>query len=202
MGAAQAIDDPLWRSGGGETPLSPEDIADLIPTHITLRRELNEVEADGVSRAIVWTHRRKWTLPTLIDPDFICALHKRMFRDVWKWAGLYRVRDVNIVSTSHREIRVELHNLREDAKTWTQNEHSPDEIAVRFHHRLVLIHPFPNGNGRLSRLMGDLLARAQGREPFPWGTTSVADFRPRYLAALRAADKGDIGALLELSRLP
>ena len=204
METAPPIDDPLGESGGdGETPLSPEDREALIPKHITLRRELNEVEGAGVSGAIVWARGRKWAVPTLLDPTFICGLHKRMFRDVWEWAGSYRVRDVSIVLTSHRGIPVELRKLRDDVEYWVHHETYPaDEIAVRFHHRLVLIHPFPNGNGRLTRLMGDLLAAALGREPFTWGKSSVPEYRARYIEALHAADKSDIGPLLALSRNP
>lgn len=196
---------PLWESGGGgdgATPLSPEDLDALIPKHITLRRELNEIEADGISKAILWARGRTWAVSTLIDPDFICALHKRMFRDVWKWAGSYRARDVSVVATSHRDIRVELRKLHDDVEYWIKLGHPPDEIAVRFHHRLVLVHPFSNGNGRLTRLMGDLLAGALGREPFTWGRSSVLESRGQYLEGLRAADKGDIGLLLALARRP
>jgi Fic-DOC domain mobile mystery protein B len=200
-GDGQALD-PLWESGGdGETPLSQEDCEALIPKHISVRRELNELEGEGVSNATLWAFRRNWKVGTLIQADFICALHRRMFQKVWGWAGSYRVRDVYVVPTSHREIRPELRKLNGDADHWIKLEQPPDEIAVRFHHRLVLIHPFPNGNGRLSRTMGNLLARALGQTPFTWGQTSVPDYRARYLEGLRLADReADISLLLDLSR--
>jgi Fic family protein len=105
---------------------------------------------------------------------------------------------------AHREIRAELRKLVDDADCWFKSDIFPaDEAAARFHHRLVWIHPFPNGNGRLSRLMGDLLVVAQGRDRFSWGARSQnEDARRLYLEAMRAADKGDFEALLVFSRTP
>jgi Fic-DOC domain mobile mystery protein B len=198
------LTDPLWESGGdGTTPLSPEDLEHLIPNHITLRRELNEAEAAGVSRADLWAFRRRRALPALLDTTFICDLHKRMLGGVWTWAGTYRTKDTNI-GVAHREIRAELRKLADDADYWFRNDTFPaDEAAVRFHHRLVRIHPFPNGNGRLSRLMGDLLVVAQERDRFSWGARSLDENARRlYLEAIRAADKGDFEALLVFARTP
>jgi Fic-DOC domain mobile mystery protein B len=196
------IVDPLWEGGDGETQLSPEDRETLIPKYITVRRELNELEAAGLSAAILWARRRTLKVATLIDPAFMCRLHRQMLGEVWKWAGSYRVRDVSVVPTRHYDIGPELLKLHRDAEYWIKNGNSPDEIAIRFHHRAVLIHPFPNGNGRVTRLVGDLLASALGREQFTWGKQSVPAYRAEYLAALRSADKGDLGPLLALSRKP
>jgi Fic family protein len=72
--------------------------------------------------------------------------------------------------------------------------HSAEEIAVHFHHQLVWLHPFPNGNGRHSRLMTDCLLKQRGLEPFSWGRANLIAanaVRGRYLQALRAADGGD-----------
>jgi Fic-DOC domain mobile mystery protein B len=141
------LTDPLWEGGGdGATPLSAEDLEHLIPKHIALRRELNEAEAAGISKADLWAFRRRRALPALLDPAFICGLHKRMLGGVWTWAGSYRTRDTNI-GVAHREIRAELSKLVDDADHWFKNDIFPaDEAAARFHHRLVWIHPFPNGN--------------------------------------------------------
>jgi Fic-DOC domain mobile mystery protein B len=197
-------DDPLGESGeDGATPLSPEDLADLIPKHIAFRRELNEAEAAGVRDAVLWVRGRRRALSTILSSGFIRSLHKRMLGGVWTWAGSYRVRDTNI-GVPHREIPIELRKLQDDVAYWvTHGTFPPDEIAVRFHHRLVLIHPFPNGDGRLSRLMGDLLAISLGQDPFSWGADSLKENgRQQYLDAVRAADTGDLKVLIALARVP
>ena len=126
-----------------------------------------------------------------------------MFKDVWRWAGEYRRTDRNIgVDVSH--IEVELKKLLDDVHYWIENKtYPPEEIAVRFHHRLVWIHPFPNGNGRLSRLMADLLIIFLGQFRFSWGQTSlvsVSEVRKKYVEALRAADAHNIKLLLLFAR--
>lgn len=181
----------------------PEDLADLVPKHVTLRRELNEAEAAGVRDAVLWVRGRRRALATILSPEFLRSLHGRMLGGVWTWAGSYRVRDTNI-GVSPREIPVELRKLQDDAAYWvTQRTFPPDAIAIRFQHRLVVIHPFPNGNGRLSRLMGDLVAASLGQDPFTWGAESLKEHaRRQYLDAVRAADKGDFQALIALARAP
>jgi Fic-DOC domain mobile mystery protein B len=139
----------------------------------------------------------------MLTADFAVMLHRRMFGDVWKWAGTYRTTARNIGIDAYR-IGPEVAQLMSDVWYWVENRTYPsDEIAVRFHHRLVSIHPFPNGNGRHSRLMADLLIERIGGTPFSWGGGSLADtgeMRRRYVAALRAADSHDIAPLLEFAR--
>jgi Fic-DOC domain mobile mystery protein B len=196
----------LWESGAdGATPLSPESAADLTPQykHITLRRELDEAEASNIASAALWAYDRQRGLAMLLDARFICALHKRMFGDVWTWAGVYRKYDVNIGNTHFYEIPVALRQLTDEAAYWfTKGTYSDDEAAVRFHHRLVLIHPFPNGNGRLSRFMGNLLAVSRGHSRFGWGDSLGDNARPRYMDALHAADGYDLKPLLDFARTP
>jgi len=126
-----------------------------------------------------------------------------MFDEVWRWAGKYRTTRLNL-GVAPWEVRQELSKLLSDAAAWQEHKaFSADEIAVRFHHRLVWVHPFPNGNGRLSRLMADLLIVAQGGEQFSWGTDRLAPGearRTRYINALKAADAHDIGPLLTFAR--
>src|SRR5207249_6937183 len=130
-------------------------------------------------------------------------LHARMFRDVWRWAGTYRTTARNIGGDAWR-IGTDMAQLMDDVRYWVENKtYPPDEIAIRFHHRLVAIHPFPNGNGRHSRLMADLLIERLGSNSFSWGGRSLADageLRRRYVAALRAADNHDIEPLLAFAR--
>lgn len=197
------MESPL--SDEGATPLSSEDLESLIPTHITRRGELNEYEKRGVLEAVGWAFARRRSTSTLLDEKFIRALHRRMLGRVWKWAGTYRVRETANLGVDPRTIQVELRNLLDDVRYWLEHgTYPPDEIAVRFHYRLVYIHPFPNGNGRLSRLMGDLLIEAQHGERFSWGERSLSggEARARYLTAVRAADKGDLAPLLVFARLP
>jgi len=183
------------------TPLTPEEMRDLIPAHIADRRDLNAAEQENIARAQDWAMngRRR----DLLNERFIKDLHKRMLGDVWKWAGKFRTSQRNI-GIDYWLIAPELRQLLDDAKAWIEYGAYPaDEIAVRFHHRLVLIHPFPNGNGRHARLMADLLVIQLGRERFTWGRESLREAsaaRARYIEALHAADNHDIAPLLEFAR--
>lgn len=196
----------LWESGDdGATPLSPESAADFTPQYknITIRRELDEAEASNIAHAALWAYDRQRTLATLLDVRFIGGLHKRMLGEVWTWAGTYRKYDVTIGNTHHYEIPTALRQLTDEAAYWFAHGTYPDdEAAVRFHHRLVWIHPFPNGNGRLSRLMGNLLAVARGHTRFGWGNSLGDKARPRYMDALHAADGHDLNPLLDFARTP
>ena len=127
-------------------------------------------------------------------------LHKRMFGQVWKWAGEYRNTERNI-GVAPYQIPVKLKALFDDVKFWIENHTFPDlEIAVRLHHRLVLIHPFPNGNGRISRLMADLLMHQLGEPRLYWGDgnlTDITELRKKYIDALHAADAGVYSGLIK-----
>ncbi|MEK7697674.1 MAG: mobile mystery protein B [Pseudomonadota bacterium] len=188
----------------GATPLDRDESEGLIPTHVTTREQLNRLEQENIVEAMQWL---KLARPKeILDETFIRKLHQRMFGRVWKWAGQFRTSDKNIGIAKER-IGVELRNLCADTKA--QIEHAsypPDEIACRFHHRLVWIHPFPNGNGRHARRITDLLLEnVLRRPPFTWGGMSgipEGDVRAAYLDALRAADKGDFRRLTEFIRKP
>lgn len=182
------------------TPLTIDEVNGIIPTHVTLRHELNEIEQKNILEADLWAFQRK---RKLLDEVFLCSLHKRMFGKVWKWAGKYRKTDRNI-GVDVWQIEADLRKTLDDVRFWIDNEtYSPDEIAVRFHHRLVLIHPFPNGNGRWSRLVADLLIFSLGGERFTWGRDNlqeVSAVRRAYIDALRAEDAHDIEPLLAFAR--
>jgi Fic-DOC domain mobile mystery protein B len=179
------------------TPLTPEEMRDLIPAHIAYRSELNEAEQENIARAQEWALGPRWR--DLLSEKFAKALHRRMLGDVWRWAGRFRTSQRNM-GIDYWLIPTELRKLLDDTKAWIEFKTYPaDEIAVRFHHRLVLIHPFPNGNGRHARLMADLLIMRLGGERFSWGRESLRDpgiARQQYIAALRAADNHDIAPLL------
>jgi Fic-DOC domain mobile mystery protein B len=189
----------------GATPLDPEEAEALIPLHITTQGQLNEWELANILEGRKWAFSpRRLANTDLLSLDFMQTLHERMFNQTWKWAGSFRRTEKNI-GVAPEQIAMHLRNLCEDVKM--QIEHRswpPDEIATRFHHRLVSIHPFPNGNGRHSRLMADLLLSTRlGLEPFTWGADDlVAEgaVRTRYIEALRLADMRKYTALLEFVR--
>lgn len=188
----------------GQTPLDPDEKEGLKPKHISTQGELNEWEQLNIIKGSRWAQRQ--LKQNILDDVFLRDLHKRMFGDTWTWAGTYRKSDKNI-GCDWRQVSVRVRNLLEN--TGYQIEHQampPDELAARFHHYLVLIHPFPNGNGRCCRLITDLLLQKMGQKPFSWGSGGYASLvsqnqlRAEYLAALRAADQGDIAPLIAFAR--
>jgi len=184
----------------GATPIDPDEAAGLLPDHIATRGELDELEEANIQDGLAWGLRRH---SEILSEEFLYELHRRMFDAVWQWAGKVRLTDKNI-GVDRSIVRPEIRKLIEDAKFWRDNGvYEPDELAVRFHHRLVSVHAFPNGNGRHARLMADLLIRELGREPFSWGggsLTNTSELRAGYISALRAADLGDVGPLLQFAR--
>lgn len=194
------MSDPPGGQGDASAPLAEEEREQLIPSYITLRSELNEAEQANILDAEEWAFARK---RDVLDERFLTDLHKRMFGRVWRWAGTFRRSMKNIGIDAYR-IPQELRQLMDDCRYWIEHEtYEPDEIAARFHHRLALIHPFSNGNGRHARLAADLLSVASGQPRFTWGRVNLVDAsktRGSYIAALNAADKQDIGPLLEFVR--
>lgn len=194
------MSDPLLEEDDASTPLTAEERDGLIPSYVTLRHELNEAEQANILEAGQWAFARK---RKVLDERFLMALHKRMFGRVWRWAGKFRHTERNVGVAPYR-IATDLRQLLDDCRYWIENgTYLPDEVCTRFHHRLVAIHPFPNGNGRHARLATDLLLVALGRPRFTWGRINLVDpgeTRHAYVAALRAADGRDIKPLLEFVR--
>jgi len=193
---------PLLATSNGNTPLSTEELADLIPSLAT-KEELNEWERENILQAREWATRDRTSPNDMVSDKYIRILHQKMFDQTWKWAGQYRRTEKNIGVPFH-EIPERLGVLAGDVRYWIEHStFSSDEIAVRFHYRLVSIHPFPNGNGRHARLISDILAMKLGRPPFTWGSTDLirqGEARAKYLGTIRAADNGDIRSLLEFAR--
>lgn len=156
----------------GATPLDPNEVEGLIPTHITTKAELDRWEQDNINEALAWIEKRK--PKDILNESFIKSLHRRMFCNVWKWAGKFRQSDKSIGVPWHR-ISIDLKLLCDDAKYWIEHQtFSEDEIAARFHHRLVFIHLFPNGNGRHARLIADILLEyVFNKPPFTWGKADL-----------------------------
>jgi Fic-DOC domain mobile mystery protein B len=186
----------------GATPVCDEELQGLIPGHISTRSELDAWEALNIEKARMWLARAR--IRDVLAEPFVRRLHERMFDNTWTWAGQYRTTEKNL-GVRVWQIQNEVPQLCGDAKYWIDHAtYPPDEIAVRFHHKLVWIHPFPNGNGRHARLMADLIAkRALGREPFSWGGASLekaGELRRKYIKALHRADHYEYGPLLEFAR--
>lgn len=189
--------------GDGATSLEPDERAGLRLAWIATRGDLNAAESQNIAQAVAWVRNLRPSTDYLLSAPFLRKLHEEMFGDVWTWAGRFRTTERNI-GMDPIHISVQVANLVEDLRFWLGTvEWSLDEAAARFHHRLVAIHPFPNGNGRHARLATDLLLESRGARPFTWGYAGgdpAVEVRPRYLAALRSADQGDLGDLLNFVR--
>lgn len=192
--------DPLAEQDDASTPLSPEEREGLIPSYITLRGELNEAEQANVLEADAWAFSRK---RAVLDEGFLNRLHKQMYGNVWRWAGTYRKSQKNI-GIEFYKIPTELRAVLDDCRYWVKDAtYPPDEIAARFHHKLVSIHCYPNGNGRHARLAADLLLVSLDCERFSWGSANLVDAgttRAAYVAALLAADNHDYDPLFAFVR--
>ncbi|MFC2018856.1 mobile mystery protein B [Chloroflexota bacterium] len=190
------------KHANGTTPINPDEARGLIPNHLSNLEQLNRWEQDNITEAMLWLEQTKPM--DILNIAFIKKLHKRMFCNIWKWAGDFRKTERNL-GIAWYNIPTELVVLCGDVVEWIKSDTYPkDEIAVRFHHRLVHIHPFPNGNGRHSRLMTDLLLSNVLKNPiFTWSSDDLRatrGSRERYLEALYAADEYNYGPLLKFVR--
>ncbi|MCY4272987.1 MAG: mobile mystery protein B [bacterium] len=187
-------------SGEGHTEMSPEDQDGLIPSYIATRGDLFDAEQRNIVQALL---RRPPRTEELLDDKYLRDLHHAMFGQVWSWAGQYRTHETNI-GIEPTQIAVAVRLLVEDVSWWIEREtFATDEIAIRFHHRLVGIHPFRNGNGRHGRVAADYLAEALGTGAFTWSRNlelTTNDLRRAYLSALQEADAGEIAPLLTFAR--
>lgn len=184
----------------GATPLDPDELDGLKFKHISTRGELDQLEQAGITEGLKWLDKQK--NPDVLSEAFVLELHKRLFGSVWKWTGTFRRTEKNI-GVDPIQIAIQLRQLLDDAKYWVEHgTYSPKELAARFHHKLVFIHPFPNGNGRHARIMADAVLTKLLNEPaIDWAggyrLEAMNERRDQYIAALRAADGHDMSALLE-----
>ena len=187
----------------GATPLDPDEAAGLVPSHITTQADLNAWEQANILQAVRWVARQKKR--DLLTEGFVRDLHRRMFDQTWKWAGTFRQSNKNI-GVDWTKVAVKLRNLLDNTRFQIDHKvFEPDELVIRFHHQLVWVHAFPNGNGRHARLMADVLAQQLGRPRMTWGgadveLVSMGTVRDRYLRALREADQGQWSALIAFAR--
>jgi Fic-DOC domain mobile mystery protein B len=198
-------DDAPWHGEDpdGATPLTDDESEGLKPSWIATRADLNAAEVENIAKALAARRWQTVSAGKLLDDLALRQLHRAMFRDVWEWAGEYRVSEKNS-GCDPRFIAVKVRDLCEDAKYWFDGTQlSIDEAGCKFHRDLVAIHPFSNGNGRHARTATDLLMRSRGAQPFSWGRTNLVTpsiTRAEYIAALRAADAGNYGQLLAFAR--
>ncbi|NQU67741.1 MAG: mobile mystery protein B [Candidatus Marinimicrobia bacterium] len=188
----------------GQTPLDEDEKEGLLIESITTRSELDEFEQFNIEKAIQWTLGKKWKPEYIISEKFVKELHKRMFGEVWSWAGMFRKTNNNI-GVDKYDIGVSLKQLLNDCLYWLENKtYSDEEFAIRFKHRIVTIHCFPNGNGRHSRLIADIVIKQIFNRPvFTWNRDDLnnkGDARSNYLKAIRLADNGDINPLIEFAK--
>lgn len=188
----------------GQTPLDEDEKRDLIPTLIT-REDLDAFEQENILEARKWIMQKSvLAKQDIFTEKFILNLHKRMYGHVWKWAGTYRKSNKNI-GIEYYLVPTELRQLLDDATYWLEHAtYSVTDLAVIFHHRLVKIHLFPNGNGRHARLCADVIVAKYGGDKLTWGgnsdLTKPDDIRKAYIAALREADAGNYEPLLAFAR--
>ncbi|MCF8276004.1 MAG: mobile mystery protein B [Flavobacteriales bacterium] len=188
----------------GQTPLDETEKEGLRIASVSTHAELDELEQLNLEKALAWVIQTKLKPNQILTEKFLKNVHKRMFGDVWKWAGEFRKTDKNI-GTKWTQIPTELKQLLDDTNYWVANEtYSADEIAIRFKHRLVSIHCFANGNGRHSRMMADIIIETIFKsEVFSWSHSRMGkpdEVRKTYIAALREADNGNIEPLITFAR--
>ena len=191
---------PIRDEPDGATPVDPDEFEGLKFKHVTTRGELDQLEQSNIQDGLAWLERSNTDI--LVEP-FVRELHRRLFGQVWNWAGTYRLTEKNI-GVEPEQIAPQLRMLLDDARYWSENDtYPPLEAAVRFHHRMVKIHLFPNGNGRHARIAANVYLKERFRHaPIDWTAghdlQSIGDRRAQYIAALRAADGGDLLPLLSL----
>ena len=188
----------------GQTPLEEEEKEEMLISSITTRGELDEFEQLNIAQAVEWTLSRKFDADYILSERFVRELHRRMFCDVWGWAGTFRKSNKNI-GVDKTQIAVSLNQLLENVRYWIEHSVYPhDEIAIRASHQIVSIHCFPNGNGRHSRIMADVIITYIFQKPlFTWGQSNLTEHsetRKIYISAIHEADNGNIKPLIEFAR--
>lgn len=183
----------------GSTPLDPDQIMGIKFSHLVNMGELDEVEDLNIQKGLEWLNRQKGD--DYLSTEFLCKLHEKLFSDVWKWAGKFRKVEVNISKIKSYDVGPQLRMFFEDAKLWIEGgKMSWDEISAEIHHRLIVIHPFPNGNGRTTRIYTEYVQRRNHQAITSWGaslSSTPKERRSSYIKALRQADKGNFEPLIE-----
>jgi Fic-DOC domain mobile mystery protein B len=188
----------------GQTPIDENEKEGLKISTISSRGDLDEFEQSNIESAITWSLKQNFGVEKILTIEFIKELHSRMFSEVWNWAGSFRKTNKNI-GVDKNQIEEQLVMLLGDCRYWIDNHiYSDDELVIRFSHRMVRIHPFPNGNGRHSRLFADILISHIFKRPlFSWGGKNIVRegaSRATYLNAIYQADQGFLEPLIDFAR--
>ena len=195
-----------FKTPEGATPLDADEIQGLLIDTISTQAELNFAEQQSIIESSKWifeTNHRN-----LLTDQFFQKLHKKMFQSVWNWAGKYRTTNKNI-GVDYHNISIEIKKLCDDCQYWIEHEsYDWTELAARFHHRLVWIHPFANGNGRFSRILTDILLRRHQQLSLTWGRntypkddlTDESNLRTEYILSLHEADNRRFQKLIHFIR--
>jgi len=186
----------------GQTPIDEDEKQALILSINTLK-ELNDFEHENIIDARKWVlNSRVLSRYNIFEVEFLLKLHQKMFDKVWKLAGKLRTSGKNIGCDPY-QIRTELKNLCDDANYWLEHKTYPiEQLALVFHHRLVKIHLFANGNGRHARLVSDcIIKKFAPEQKINWqgnNFKSAEELRRNYILALRKADGGNYTELFNL----
>ena len=185
----------------GNTVLSNSELRGLLLNHITVMRELDEAEQVNINEGLLWLATQK--NKDFLDEMFMKKLHKKLFGKVWKWAGKYRKSEKNIGIDAYK-VPTEMMKLIEDVNYWVENNsYEVSELIARFHHRLVWVHPFPNGNGRFSRIFTNYLCKRYKLKMPEWqGHLNPHLRRKLYIKALQQADQKKFHPLMSFLSAP
>ena len=186
----------------GSTPLDHDQIKGIRFSHLTTMGELDEIEDTNIQKGLEWLHHKDHE--NFLSMQFLCKLHEKLFGEVWKWGGKFRTVEVNISKYRAHDVGPQLKNFFEDIRLWIDGKKMNwDEISAEMHHRLVTIHPFPNGNGRTTRIFTEYAQKRFGQKVTSWKSSMSStpkDRRDLYIKALRCADKGDFSLLIEFMK--
>jgi Fic-DOC domain mobile mystery protein B len=189
-------------AAAGQTPIDPDEAKGLL-LRINTQEALNRAEEENILRARTWAVRSRLVRNRLVSDSTLRRIHKEMFGGVWRWAGVYRLSDKNI-GGPWGQVPVLVRQVCENfgLRVSLAGE-DRDRLCVEFHYQIVNIHPFVNGNGRHARFCADRLVENLGGLPFSWGRNDLRGegaARASYLAALQAADTGDLEPLVRFAR--
>jgi len=196
------MDSHIIADRDGATPLDPDQIKGIRFSHLTNMGELDELEDANIQKGLEWLNRQK--AEDYLSIEFLSKLHEKLFGDVWKWAGKFRTVEVNISKYRSYDVGPQLKSFFEDAKLWISGgQMSWDEISAEMHHRLVTIHPFPNGNGRTTRIFTEYVQRRNNQPISSWMASlnhKPRERRSKYIKALQSADKCDFTMLIDFMK--
>lgn len=165
-------------------------------------KDLEEMKAHNLCLGIVKAESTDNDHP--LTEAFVRGLHKTMLREDYTaynkegkpytiHAGIYKTRPNSVKTVtgelfeyaSVEETPVLMHDLIEWYNETEKNmELSPIELASLFHYRYIRIHPFEDGNGRISRLIVNYILAKHG---YPMIVVR-SDDKTNYLTALHQCD--------------